>query len=412
MGNGPPPHIRVSARTTQGLIAGAGLRAFSDAATPGGCRAAVRVLLLADSLSNGGQERQLSLLAAGLPPDWEPRVWAMGGGAFEAFLRESGIAVMVRERRFRMDPVPATTLWPVLKSWQPDVVHAWSWMSALAAAPLCRALGIPLVNGMIRRGNADPDSLHLRRLGMAWSTLIVANTHAGLRAWGIRPAKGRVVHNGFDESRLAFVNPRCRRDDDAFTVVMTGRMAPEKDFDLLLEVARRLNHAPEGWHFVLVGEGPDRPRLEHAARDLVDAGIVAFSQPGLEVLDVVRQADVGVLMSNPRLHFEGISNSIMEYMALGLPVVCGDGGGNPELVREGATGFLVPPRDPDRLLERLVYLRNHEDESTAMGAAGRARVLTEFSVATMVDRMLDVYAEAIAVTKGRRREPYRPTSPD
>ena len=357
--------------------------------------------MLADSLGNGGQERQLSLLAARLPSDWEPRVWAMGDGVFEARLRDSGLAVTVRERRFSLDPLPAVMLWPALRWWRPDVVHAWSWMSALAAAPMCRALGIPLVNGMIRRGNVDPDHTGLRRLGMAWATLIVANTYAGLRAWGVSPVKGRVVHNGFDESRLAVVKERRKWDGEAFTVVMTGRMAPEKDFDLLIKVARRLSHHSGGWQFVLVGDGPDRPRLQRAARGLVDAGVVSFPQPGLEVLDVVGQADVGVLMSNPKLHYEGISNSIMEYMALGLPVVCSDGGGNPELVLDGMTGFIVPPADGASLGERLIYLRSHRDECAAMGAAGRARVLTEFSVATMVDRMLDVYAEAMTVNRGR-----------
>jgi glycosyltransferase involved in cell wall biosynthesis len=100
-------------------------------------------------------------------------------------------------------------------------------------------------------------------------------------------------------------------------------------------------------------------------------------------------------MTNPRLAREGLSNSIMEYMALGLPVVCGDGGGNPELVLDGVTGFIVPPNDPGALAERLQYLRDHEAERRVMGAAGKARILGEFSVETMVDRMLRVYTEAM-----------------
>ncbi len=163
--------------------------------------------------------------------------------------------------------------------------------------------------------------------------------------------------------------------------------------------------------FVLVGDGPDRPRLQRAARDLVDAGIVVFPEPGLEVLDVVREADVGVLMTNPRLHYEGLSNSIMEYMALGLPVVCGDGGGNPELVaRRGHRLHRAARRPGPSGGAAGLPARNHEDARAAMGAAGRARVLTEFSVATMVEGMLDVYAEAMALTRGRRRGPCPPTS--
>jgi glycosyltransferase involved in cell wall biosynthesis len=176
---------------------------------------------------------------------------------------------------------------------------------------------------------------------------------------------------------------------------MTGRMVPVKHYDVVIAAARLLSRNASDWRFVLVGDGIDRERLRRSASDLVAAGIMVFAEPSLEVLDVVRDADVGVLMTNPALAREGISNSIMEYMALGLPVVCGDGGGNPELVLDGITGFIVRQRNPERLAERLIYLREHPREARAMGAAGKARIAEEFSVATMVERMLAVYTEAI-----------------
>ncbi len=233
---------------------------------------------------------------------------------------------------------------------------------------------------------------------MSMATLVVANTTAGLEAWGIGPDKGRVVHNGFDMSRLPA--PGARRDDRPFTVVMTGRMVPVKHYDVVLAAARRLSAEPD-WRFVLIGEGSDRARLMREASDLVASGIVVFPEPGIEVLDWVQHADVGVLMTNPELAYEGLSNSILEYMALGLPVVCGDGGGNPELVADGVTGFIVPPGDAAELAGRLAWLRAHEAERRAMGAAGQARVADEFSVETMVARMVAVYDEAIL--RARRR---------
>ena len=112
------------------------------------------------------------------------------------------------------------------------------------------------------------------------------------------------------------------------------------------------------------------------------------------------QSDVGVLMTNPRLANEGLSNSIMEYMAVGLPVVCGDGGGNPELVRDGVTGLIVPPGDADALADRLVRLRSDPALRAAMGDVGRARILSDFSVERMVRGMLRVYAEALGRPRG------------
>ena len=368
----------------------------------------MRALLLADSLGNGGLERQLSLLAANFPPEWERLVWAMGGGEFESHLCERGVDVVVRERGGRMDPWPATDLWRVMSDWRPDVVHAWSWMAALAAAPACRALRVPLVNGMIRSGELERDHTRLKKAGLAAATLVVANTQAGLHAWRVSPAKGRVVYNGFDESRLQAAATLCA-EEGGLTVVMTGRMTPVKHYDLVIDVARRLSDEQDGWRFVLVGDGPDRARLQHQAADLTARGVVLFPEPGMEVMGIVRCADTGILMTDPRFAREGLSNSIMEYMALGLPVVCGDGGGNPELVTDNVTGFVVPQADPASLASKLSFLRSHPAERAKMGAAGRARILTRFSVETMVDETLAVYAEAAALTRGRRRRPSRPS---
>lgn len=354
----------------------------------------MKVLLLADTLKNGGLERQMALLATRLPSGCRSHVVALRGGPFQAYLRERGVPVTVRERRHRFDPTPAGLLWRDLCVLRPDVVHSWSWLSSLAAGPACRLLGIPLVDGTIQTGAYRGEFLGLNRLGMAFATLVVANTRAGLQAWRIPADRGRVVYNGFDESRLPEPR-RGPRDRAGFTVIMTGRMEPEKHYDVVLAAARLFAGDPAAWRFVLVGDGPDRARLKVAARDLVALGIVAFPEPGMEVLELVRDADAGVLMTDPRLAFEGLSNSIMEYMALGLPVVCGAGGGNPELVLDGVTGFIVPPADPEALAGRLTYLREQEAERHAMGAAGKARIAAQFSVETMVRRMLDVYDEAI-----------------
>jgi glycosyltransferase involved in cell wall biosynthesis len=367
----------------------------------------VKVLILVDCLDNGGLERQMALVASRLPEEYRRHVWSIEGGPFESYLRERGVPLSIHSRAARFDVSPGAALARDLQRWRPDVVHSWSWMTALAAGPLCRMLGIPHVDGMIQSGALEPAYTPLKRLGMRMATLVVANTQAGLDAWDIPAEKGRVVYNGFDESRL----PPAATSGSAparrpFTVVMTGRMVPVKHYDVVIAAARRLAERAGAWRFVLVGEGSDRERLLREADDLVRAGVVAFPEPGMEVLRIVRDADVGVLMTNPALAREGLSNSIMEYMALGLPVVCGEGGGNRELVQDGVTGFVIPPAEPDALADRLLYLHDHEAVRRAMGAAGQARIREEFSVEAMVRRMASVYTEAVALAAESRRAPY------
>jgi glycosyltransferase involved in cell wall biosynthesis len=360
----------------------------------------VKVLIMKEALPSGGAERQLALIAEYLPERWERRVWTMGGGPFVEVIRQRGQQVDVSARAARLDVRPAADLWRLLRDWRPDVVHSWDWMSSLAALPVCRALGIPIVDGTIRNGIARRRRSLPLRAARAASRLIVANSRAGLEAWGVGAAKGRVVYNAFDPERWGFCDGAGRHPHDTsapFTVVMTGRMVAHKDFSTVIAAAAELDgEQPGGWRFLLLGDGPDRPRLVALAGDLVPRGVVEFVDPGLEVLPLVREADVGVLMSNEAQHTEGCSNAIMEYMACRLPVVCSAGGGNPELVLHGETGFLVPGGDRDALVGRLRGLAADRELALRMGDAGRARLAREFTVARLVRSLERVYLEALS----------------
>jgi glycosyltransferase involved in cell wall biosynthesis len=229
---------------------------------------------------------------------------------------------------------------------------------------------------------------------------VVANSRAGLEAWGVGPAKGRVVYNAFDPARWELCEGGDERPRDAahpFTVVMTGRMVAHKDFATVIAAAAELDAAEPGrWRFLLLGDGPERPRLVALAGDLAARGVVALVDPGLEVLPLVREADAGVLMSNEAQHTEGCSNAIMEYMACGLPVVCSSGGGNPELVRDGETGHLVPGGDAAALVARLRELAVDPALARRLGHAGRERLAREFTVERLVTDLERVYREALS----------------
>ena len=187
------------------------------------------------------------------------------------------------------------------------MVHSWGWMSTLVAGPLCRLLRVPLIDGTIRTGALQPEHLWLKRIGMACATTVVANTRAGVQAWGVGLAKARVVYNGFDWSRLAADATVAGSDstlgagpESPFTVVMTGGMKPARDYRVVIAAARLLQKEERPYRFLLVGHGPQREQLLAEAGDLIDDGMVTFPDAGIEVLDYVRQAHVGVLMTDPK----------------------------------------------------------------------------------------------------------------
>ena len=355
-----------------------------------------KVLYLADTMSNGGAERQLALLVKYLPLQWDRRVWSLGSGPFVDVIRAGGISVEVHERHWRYDLVPILNLWHTLIRHRPAIVHSWGWVSSAAAAPLCRLLRIPWIDGSIRIGWVPREHVLRARFALALADRVIANSRAGLEAWGISGARGRVAYNGLDpERRLPPSGPRPA--GGSFTAVMAARMSPVKDFASFIEAARlvKAQTGERSWRFLALGAGVSREALIEGASDLIGEGSVSFVDAGLEIFPYLQAADAGVLMTNPELGVEGCSNTLLEYMACGLPVVCSDSGGNREVVIDGKTGFVVPALDARALADRLVWLRGHPREAAEMGRAGARRLEEEFTVRNLVQKTVSVYEELV-----------------
>lgn len=205
------------------------------------------------------------------------------------------------------------------------------------------------------------------------------------------------IYNGVDASRFHPANsrqpiPGSPFNGRAFWVVGTaGRMQPIKDqtnlaqaFVLAIQRAPQLRSV---LRLIMVGDGP----LRQASRAILDAAGVADLAwlPGerQDVPDIMRGLDCFVLPSIS----EGISNTVLEAMASGLPVIATAVGGNPELVAEEESGLLVPPSDPAQLAAALIELANDPERARAMGKHGRQLVESNYSMGAMVRHYQQLY---------------------
>ncbi len=348
-----------------------------------------KILFLIDSLPSGGAERQLSLLLKYLPHDWETRVISLGDGPFLGVLLNQGNVVAVFQRRSRFDLKPIFQLYSDILRFQPAIIHSWGGLCSALVAPLCKAFDFRLIDGTIRMGSRPNRHYWRTRLTFLLADQIVANSFTGLAANHIPKEKGSVIYNAMDPDRLKLSIKKTIAREGVTTVVMTGRISPAKDFPLFFKAARRLGAQETGcWKFIAIGAGneEDRNNFVMLAGDLTASGVVDLPQAGLEVLPYVREANIGVLLSASS-YKEGVSNSIMEYMACKLPVICTDSGGNRELVIDGETGFIVPEGDVEALIEKLYYLKNHPDIASRMGGESHQRVTSLCSI----DRMISEY---------------------
>jgi glycosyltransferase involved in cell wall biosynthesis len=206
-----------------------------------------------------------------------------------------------------------------------------------------------------------------------------------------------LVPNGVSDATLAWSADRAavRRGLDlppeAPVVGALSRLAWKKGLRHLVEAAPRLLESVPDAHVLIAGDGELRAELERQARSLGVASRVRFLGTRRDPLDLLAAFDVFVLPSV----VEGMSNAVLEAMARALPVVATDVGGNPEIVGDGETGFIVPPADPAALAAALGKLLQAPELAREMGAAGRRRVEQRYRVGHMVAAVERLYDELL-----------------
>ena len=227
-----------------------------------------------------------------------------------------------------------------------------------------------------------------------------------LVAAGVPGDRIRVVPTAIDPERFAegaVERGRIWRDrwgaGDAPVVATVGRLYRQKGLGFFLDAAARILRAAPRARFWIVGEGVLRERLEARVRRLGIEGAVTLMGHQSDVAAIMAACDVFVM---PSLG-EGVSNVLLEAMALGKPVVATRVGGTPELVRDGETGWLVPPRDPATLAAAVLTVLRDPAHGARIGACGRDLVARRFSVASVAPRWADAYAEAIAEARTTAR---------
>jgi glycosyltransferase involved in cell wall biosynthesis len=262
-----------------------------------------------------------------------------------------------------------------------DVVH-----THLVHADVYGALGVLRRSAVLvsTKHNDDPFRLgpfrHLERLLARRSERVICITEA-LRRFnaervGLPESKLVVVHYGLDEPPRAWAETQLEFPEGP-VVVAVARLVPQKGLDVAVRALAGIDAT-----LVVLGEGPERARLEALARE---AG-TRLLLPGRvgDVTAVLRRADVLVHPAR----WEGFGLALLEAMLCALPVVATRVSSIPEIVADGETGILVPPDDPERLREALERVLADPE---AMGEAGLRRAREAFSVGRMARRTLDVY---------------------
>lgn len=370
----------------------------------------LKVLQLIPTLDRSGAEKQMVLLARGLPRDrFRVEVAALTRlGPLAAELAAAGVPVTLIGKRHKVDPLAMARLVRFFKAGRFDVVQTWIYAADTYGRVAARRAGVPVVVTAemavdVWKGRSERA---VDRFLARWTDRVVGNSAAVVafyRELGIPPAKLAMIPSGIGDDEPPAVDPAAIRlglglPAAAPLALFVGRLADQKGVEYLIAALDLLQHVRPDLRTLIVGDGPLRARLEATAGSfrLTGEGRVKFLGHRDDVPRLLAAADVLVL---PSL-YEGLPNVVLEAMRFRKPVVATAAPGTTEVVEAGVTGLLVPLRDPVALARAIRDVIDDPERARAMGEAGRARVEAEFGASRMVGRFAELY-ESLARQEGR-----------
>jgi len=360
-------------------------------------------------LDVGGLENGLVNLLNRMPPErYRHAVISLSGinPGFRARIRRADVEVRSLDKRPGKDLATYVRMWQALRGLRPDVVHTRN-LGTVDMQWVAAAAGIAhRVHGEHGWEASDPAGRNAKNLRIRRACRPVVDRYVpmsrDLARWlerdvGVAPSKIRQLYSGVDTERF---RPRSGQvsttaepsSTNAVTIGTVGRLDPVKDQASLLQAFAALRTRHNSARLLIVGDGPLRAKLQALATSLGVDDAVTMTGARDDTPEQLRSMDVFAL---PSVN-EGISNTVLEAMASGLPVVARRVGGNPELILEGTTGTFYDRDDPrgleialDRYVANPALRRSH-------GQAARQRALQCFGLDAMVQRYIALYDELLS----------------
>jgi L-malate glycosyltransferase len=369
-----------------------------------------RVMYVVDHLKFGGAQTHLVQLLSQLDRrrfapmvcalkargELRPAIEQMGvpvldGGLGRTLMGPGGLRVVARLVR-------------LLRAYHVDIAHSYLFHPNVLTPIAARLAGVRATVVSKRSLDRYPSLVtrYAVKLGNALADRVMVNAEAIGRfvaaEEGCSAAKMVLIPNGVCEDALRPAGDgRAKRRElglplDAPVIGAVSRLAWKKGIRHLIEAIPHILEAAPDAHIVIAGDGPLRAELEADADALGIRNRVLFLGSRPDAIELMATFDVFVLPSV----VEGMSNALLEAMAVGRPVVVTDVGGNAEVAIDGETGLVVPPADPHQLAASIVKLLEAPELAAEMGAAGRRRVVDHYQIDVMTRRIEGLYEQLLA----------------
>lgn len=360
----------------------------------------MRILFCTENLLGGGKERRLSQLIIGLHRKGIQNLSLITlnqgidypeilGTNIDIYTLDQNTSYLYKLKEF----------YKIVRTVNPDIVHSWSvHMSAYFVNILNPFMKFKNIAGFIvtaQRHKKWSELFFYEQLSFLFADAVIANSFAGLEAKIAPKNKTCVINNGFDFCRLENLQPVIKIRETLniktrYIVSMVGRVNIHKDYKMYVEIASAISKLRTDVTFLIVGKGD----MENEIEDYIDKlnvdniQLIGFRN---DVESIINASDICILCSNPAVCPEGISNFIVESMALKKPVIATRGGGTDEIVIDGHNGFLVESKDVKLAINHIIKLLDNDSLRIKLGANGNQDIKNKYLLNTMVEKYLTLY---------------------
>lgn len=310
---------------------------------------------------------------------------------------DEGLDFLPLAPRTEMDLSASWRLSRAIKQLRPDIIHAHDphavAMAALALSMSTQPKRAKLVAARRVDFRLQGNALSRWKYDQVDHFICASDAiRKVLLADGVAPSRAVTVHEGIDLGRVAAAPPAALHEElwlphGSPVVGNVAALVPHKGQRHFVEAAALVVREVPDARFVIAGEGELRPTLEHLIKHLKLEKHVFLAGFRPDVLSLHKAFDIFVMSSIT----EGLGTSLLDAMACGRPIVATTAGGMPEVVQDGTTGILVPPRDNQAMADAIVKLLKDEALRGRMGAAGLSLANAKFSAERMVADTLHVY---------------------
>lgn len=358
----------------------------------------VKVMHVVLSLECGGLENIAIELASGLDDrEFSSSICCINKhGELADMAGQRGIKLFCLDKKAGFSMYTIIKLAWLLKREKIHIVHSHNPGAMIYAAIAARIARIPVVINTRHGRNIKIVNRYVWAMNDSIVSISKDAQNRLLEYNHINPKLARVIYNGIKihvpESKRKQIKGIAEGD---MVVATVGRLVPDKDYFTLLDAFAQTIKIFKNAKLLFVGDGVLRQELESYCADLGLKNNVIFLGFRQDVAELLGCADIFVLSSLT----EGISLALLEAMSAGLPVVATDVGGNPEVVANGDSGFLVPARNPEMMAEKIATLLLNSGLAHSMGETGRHIVETSFSLERMLNDYKDLYLEIMSDKK-------------